>query len=128
MPSLDVQIVLIYILFRLYGNFAGIALFLITAHLTDGIAVMHQTIALVGMICFIISALYLYSFFSGQFNERLRSVFWFGPFGLVCGRLLSFALYIENDRNAAGSGKLPLLIVPYKLYRADLTLCFKRMP
>ena len=75
------------------------------------------------MICFIISAVYLYSFFAGQFNERLRGVFGFGLCRwVVCGRLLSFALYIENDRNVAGSGKLPLLIifVPYKLYRAGL--------
>ena len=71
----DVQIVLRYIFFRLYGNVAGIAVLLIALHVADGIAVMHQTIALVVMICIIISAVYLYSFFAGQFNERLGGVF-----------------------------------------------------
>ena len=83
MPSLDVQIVLIYILIRIHGNVAGIAVFLIALYFADGIAVMHQTIDLVVMICFIISAVYLYSFFAGQFNERLGGVFGFGPFGLI---------------------------------------------
>ena len=41
-----VSIIFLNVLFRLYGNFAGIALFLITAHLIDIIAAFYGVVSL----------------------------------------------------------------------------------
>ena len=123
----DIQIVLIYILIRIYGNIAGIAVRCISFHVADGIAVMHQTIALVVMICFIISAVYLYSFFAGQFNERLRSVWGCWRFRLVCGGLLSIVYYGEYNGKILACRQSPAIILPLKSNISALFIRIERV-
>ena len=124
----DIQIVLIYILIRIYGNIAGIAVRCISFHVADGIAVMHQTIALVVMICFIISAVYLYSFFAGQFNERLGGVFGFGLCRwVVCGRLLSIVYYGEYNGKILACQQSPFIILPLESNTSALWIGIERM-
>ena len=119
------------ILIRVHGNVAGIAVFVASpCHVADGIAVMHQTIALVlvGMICFIISAVYLYSFFAGQFNERLRGVFGFGPCraGLSDGVGLHAPSHFTSRMRTGpslGVASLPLLIVSVPCMHSWCRVC-----
>ena len=120
----DFLIVSLDIFVRIYGNIDGITSLFITLNITNNKSTRKQAVGLVFMSYLTIRAVYG----NNTTQERLyRIIAGFLRFGWVNDRRTD---NFEHYKNAAGVSKLPLLIifVPYKLYRANLILCFKRMP
>ena len=116
-----VSIIFLNVLFRLYGNFAGIALFLITAHLTDIIAAFYGVVSLFRVFRISISnTLHLYFVYQIE-NYTFPGFIGYSGFN-------GFALNGESNRQFT-LGVAPLIIrgVPIKSYRVVFGP-YKRMP